>query len=280
MIIELPFGSCDVHRSGSGIPLLMVHGALVDHTLWDRIVPGLEPVADLIRPVLPIGAHRTRVARRELLTPDGLADALAQLLDELGVEQAVVIGSDTGGALSQILTARHPDRVRALVLTSCDAFDHFPPTIIKALQPVLAIPGSTKVISALYRSRRIRRSFLGAGLLLNHPIDDEVVRPWLLGLAAPENQRDVRAFLRRCKPHFTHEAAEQLARYPGPTLIAWSRGDKLFPDADAERLAATIPNAQLEWIEGCRTFSMIDQPEALVALVRPFLERVRADTAS
>lgn len=276
MLIDLPFGPCQVHRSGSGVPLLMIHGALVDHTLWDRIVPGLEPIADLIRPDLPIGSHRTPVTRRDLLTPTDLADSFAHLLDAVGVDQAAVIGSDTGGALAQIFAARHPDRVRALLLTSCDAFDHFPPTIIKALQPVLALPGSTRLIAQLYRSRRVRRSFLGAGLLLNKPIDDAIVKPWLEGLGRPGNQLDVRAFLRRCRPRLAHDAAAALASFPHPALIAWSRGDILFPDADAERLAATIPDCELHWIENTKTFSMIDQPEALLAVVHPFIERIAA----
>lgn len=275
MIIDLPFGPCDVHRSGSGVPLLMVHGALVDHALWDRIVPGLEPYADLIRPDLPIGAHRTPVSRRDLLHPEAIADALACLLDSLAIDQAAVIGNDSGGALSQIFAARHPDRVRALILTSCDAFDHFPPTIIKLLLPLLALPGGIDAIANLYRSKRVRRSFMGAGLLLNHPIDDAIVRPWLTALVDRRaNRGDVRTFLRSCSPRLAHAAAKQLENFPHPALIAWSRDDRLFPDADAERLAETIPDCELHWIENARTFSMIDQPDALIAILRPFLERI------
>ncbi len=275
MMIDLPFGPCDVHRSGSGVPLLMVHGALVDHTLWDRIVPGLEPAADMIRPDLPIGAHRTPVTRRDLLHPEAIADSLARLLDALGVDQAAVIGSDTGGALAQIFTARHPDRVKGLILTSCDAFDHFPPTIIKLLLPMLAIPGGIDAIANLYRSKRVRRSFMGAGLLLNHPVDDTIVKPWLRRLVdSHENRKDVRAFLRASRPKLAHAAARELETFPRPALIAWSRGDRLFPDADGERLARTIPDCELHWIENTRTFSMIDQPDALVALIRPFLDRL------
>ena len=274
-MMDLPFGPCDVHRSGSGVPLLMIHGALVDHTLWDRIVPGLEPVADLIRPDLPIGSHRTPVTRRDLLHPEAIADSLARLLDALDVGQAAVIGSDTGGALAQIFTARHPDRVKGLILTSCDAFDHFPPTLIKLLLPLLAIPGGIDLIANLYRSKRVRRSFVGGGLLLNHPVDDTIVKPWLRRLVdSRENRKDVRAFLRTCRPKLAHAAAKELETFPRPALIAWSRGDRLFPDADAERLARTIPDCDLHWIENCWTFSMIDQPDELVALIRRFLERL------
>ncbi len=239
------------------------------------IVPGLEPSADLIRPDLPIGSHRTRVTRRDLLHPEAIADSLVRLLDALDVDQAAVIGSDTGGALAQIFTARHPDRVKALILTSCDAFDHFPPTLIKLLLPLLAMPGGIDLIANLYRSQRVRRSFTGAGLLLNHPIDDAIIEPWFRRLVdSHENRKDVRAFLRTCKPKLAHAAAQRLETFPRPALIAWSRADRLFPDADAERPARTIPDCELHWIENARTFSMIDQPDALVALIRPFLGRL------
>ena len=89
-----------------------------------------------------------------------------------------------------------------------------------------------------------------------------------------ENRKDVRAFLRTCQPKVVYAAAKELESFPRPALIAWSRGDRLFPDLDAERLARTIPDCELHWIENTRTFSMIDQPDALVALVRPFLERL------
>ena len=89
-----------------------------------------------------------------------------------------------------------------------------------------------------------------------------------------ENRKDVRAFLRTCQPKVAYAAAKELESFPRPALIAWSRGDRLFPDLDAERLARTIPDCELHWIENTRTFSMIDQPDALVALVRPFLERL------
>ena len=50
-------------------------------------------------------------------------------------------------------------------------------------------------------------------------------------------------------------------------LIAWSADDTFFELGDGERLAATIPNARLEVIDGARTFSMVDRPERLADLL-------------
>ena len=273
-LVDLPFGPCRVRTTGEGPPVLLVHGIIVNGSIWDAIVPGLAVDHQVIQPDLPLGAHEHHARRRELVTPEGVADALAALLDTLGHEQAVVIGNDSGGAVSQLFTARHPDRVRALVLTSCDAFDHFPPTLLKPVKPLLAIPGMVDLLGLLYRSRRVRRSFLGAGLVVNE-VDDDMVAPYFDRIARDrEARRDMATFIRGCRPALTHAAAEQLAGFPRPVLLAWSEGDVLFPEADAERLAATFPDAQLTWITDSRTFSMVDQPQQLLAAVVPFLERL------
>ena len=55
-------------------------------------------------------------------------------------------------------------------------------------------------------------------------------------------------------------AADRLGEFDKPALIAWSREDKLFKPAHAERLAADLPNARVEWIDDACTFSMEDNP--------------------
>ncbi|HEX2578140.1 MAG TPA: alpha/beta fold hydrolase, partial [Aquihabitans sp.] len=256
----LSFGPCDVRLDGDeqGEPVLLVHGALVDGTLWDRIVPALAERHRVIRPSLPIGAHRHPAAHRDLLHPEALADSLVELLDRLDVERAVVVGNDTGGAISQILAARHPDRVSSLVLTSSDALDHFPPTALKPVIPLLRFPAAVRLLERAYRSRRGRRSPLGVGLVMKRPIDDAVISPWFDEIGAhPESLHDTAAFLRSCRPALAHAAADALRSFPRPVLVAWSEDDLIFPKADARRLAEMIPHATLRWITDARTFSMV-----------------------
>jgi len=273
--VDLPFGPCEVRVTGDGPPVLFVHGIIVNGTVWDGVALALADDHQVIQPDLPLGGHRLHARRRELVAPEGVADALAVLLEELGHDQAVVVGNDSGGAISQIFTARHPDRVRALVLTSSDAFDHFPPNLLKPVKALLAVPGMIDVVGALYRFGWIRRSWAGAGLAMNKPIDDELIAPYFDRVAGDrEARRDMAAFIRGCKPALTNAAAEALASFPRPVLLAWSEGDVLFPEADARKLAEMIPDAELTWITGSRTFSMVDQPEQLLAAIRPFLERL------
>ncbi|HEX7132398.1 MAG TPA: alpha/beta hydrolase [Iamia sp.] len=268
------FGPCDVHVEGpdDAPTVVLVHGVLVNSTVWDPIVPGLAAHHRVVRPDLPIGAHALPAEHRDRLDPETVADALAEILDGLGIDRAAVIGSDTGGAISQIFAARHPDRLSGLVLLSCDALDHFPPTILKPVVATLRIPGSIDLMSLMYRSKRMRRTFVGVGLLLTEPVDDALVDAWFDRIVADrEARRDMGAFLRGCRKELTHRAADALAAQAPPVLLAWSRGDRLFPESDAEELHRRIAGSSLHYIDDARTFSQIDRPQAVLDLVVPFL---------
>lgn len=276
MRVDTTFGPCDVRVEGpaDAPAVLLVHGVLVDSTVWDGIAPTLARERRVIRPELPLGAHAIPARDRSALHPAGLADALVEILDAVGVARAAVIGSDTGGAIAQVLAARHPERVAALVLLSCDALDHLPPTVLKPVIPLLRVPAFVDLMGRLYRIPRVRRSWIGAGLLLVHPIDDTVIAPWFTKVASNRDARhDMAAFLRRCRPAVGHAAADAIEARPVPLLLAWSEGDRLFPEADARQLHERIAGSELRVIDGVRTFSQVDRPDAVLDLVVPFLDR-------
>ncbi len=97
---------------------------------------------------------------------------------------------------------------------------------------------------------------------------DSFMRPVLTQKAIA---RDFARFMRGFDPKYTLEAIEKLRSYDRPVLIAWSRDDRFFPPAHAERLASDIPGARLEWIDDAYTFSMQDQPERLAELIAGFV---------
>lgn len=72
------------------------------------------------------------------------------------------------------------------------------------------------------------------------------------------------------RPRGTLDPAERLRAFDRPALIAWAADDRFFAPALAERLAAQLPQARLEWIEDAWTFVSEDQPERLAALLEEF----------
>jgi pimeloyl-ACP methyl ester carboxylesterase len=147
-------GTVPVRITGEGPPVLAVHGLLVNGRLWDGVARLLAPHARVIAPDLPLGSHRRAVPYRTRLTPPLVAQALGDVLDALDVPDAVVVGNDTGGALAQMFAAAHRDRVRALVLAGCDAFEHFPPRCCAPSCRSRPCPGSRRCSCVSSPSRR------------------------------------------------------------------------------------------------------------------------------
>jgi pimeloyl-ACP methyl ester carboxylesterase len=74
---------------------------------------------------------------------------------------------------------------------------------------------------------------------------------------------------------YTYEAAGALKHFPGPALVLWADGDKIFPRAHGRLLADLLPQGEFELIADSRTFIPEDQPEALVERVGRFLGATR-----
>jgi pimeloyl-ACP methyl ester carboxylesterase len=106
-------------RSGSGAPVVLLHGWPGDHTDWDEIVPRLTDVADVLRPDLRgFGQSDKHEANPEqMYSGRGQARAVVALMGELGFKDVVVAGYDVGSFVSQTIAAMRPDLVKALVVS-------------------------------------------------------------------------------------------------------------------------------------------------------------------
>ena len=90
------------------------------------------------------------------LSPPGIAATIASFLEALDLEDVTIVGNDSGGAMSQVLVTRHPERIGRLVLTNCDTHENFPPGIFKAMPPLAKLPGGMTVLAAPVPDRRPR----------------------------------------------------------------------------------------------------------------------------
>ena len=267
-VVDLPSGPVHYSEQGSGRPVLCLHGYLMGEELFAPLAERLAHAGlRCITPTFPLGAHRFPMSPEADLTPYGLARIVADFCEALDLDDVVLIGNDTGGALCQVVATRHPDRIGAMVLTNCDAFDNFPPSFFRLLVPLAAVPGALTALLQGLRFRALRRSPVGYGLLSHHQIDDLTARWVRPVLERSAVRRDLRKVTRALRSAVTEEAARELPRFDRPTLLAWSGDDRLFPLKHAQRLAALLSDARLEIIEESRTFSMIDQPDVLASLI-------------
>lgn len=280
-MIELPAGRMHYVEQGEGPPVVFLHGLLMNHTVWDRVLDLLPPGFRYIRPDLPLGAHPVALEPAVDLSLRGLNRLVADFLAALDLREVVLVHSDWGGAL--FLTAYGLDeRVSRLIALPCEAFDNFPPGLPGKTATVATwLPGGISLALRQLRVRRLRASPLLFGWMARTPIPDDLVRGWTEpGLRDPRIRRDLLAYTRSgFRKTELIANTEALRHFPGDALILWSSAGKVMPREHGRRLAELIPGARLVEIADAYVLSMLDRPEAVAAAMADFLTADRAGRA-
>jgi pimeloyl-ACP methyl ester carboxylesterase len=269
--LKLRQGTIRYRETGSGEAMVFVHGILVNGDLWRKVVPGLSDRFRCITPDLPLGGHEEAMNREADLSPPGVAMLLGEFIEALSLEDVTLVANDTGGAISQMLIAKRPERIGRLVLTNCDAFEYFPPLLLKPLPLLSRIPGFMLVMAKTLNLAPSRALLMWT--VAKSKIERAIQRSYLESGASDGGvRRDFGQFISGMSPKHTKAAAAKFGDFEKAVLIAWTREDMFFPWKVAERLAASFPNAQLEEIENSRLFVAEDQPERLVELIREWAD--------
>jgi pimeloyl-ACP methyl ester carboxylesterase len=268
--ISLPAGTIRYREAGEGPPVVFVHGFLVDSRLWDGVVDRLADRCRCIAPDWPLGAQKTVMDPAADLSPPGIARLIADFLAALDLRDVTLVGNDSGGAMSQVLAAEHPERLGRLVLTNCDTHENFPPGIFKAMPPLAKLPGGMQVLAAPFRVGAIaRRAFAP---FARKEIPPALIADWMA--AAQENpgvMRDTKKVTAGMNKRHTLAAAQKLRGSDLPLLLLWAPGDRFFPISYAERLAGEVPDARIVKVPDAATFVPLDQPAAVAQGIAAFL---------
>jgi pimeloyl-ACP methyl ester carboxylesterase len=270
--IDLPAGRIRYREAGNGKPVVFVHGYLVDGRLWDGVVDRLSDRYRCLAPDWPIGSQQIAMKPDADLSPYGIAALIASFLEALDLKDVTIVGNDSGGAMSQVLVTRHPERIGRLVLTNCDTHENFPPGMFKALMPLAKLPGAVPAMLLPLRSTAVSKAAFKP--FARTRIDDALVSSWLEpSRRDPAVRRDLKKVTVEMNKRYTLEAAEKLRGSELPILLTWAPGDKYFPLSYAERLAGEASNARIEEIPGARTFVPLDQPQRLAEAIAEFAPR-------
>jgi pimeloyl-ACP methyl ester carboxylesterase len=269
---RVPAGVIRYYELGSGAPIVLVHGLLVNGGLWRALAPRLARSGfRVIVPDWPLGSHEVSLTVGTDLSPLGLARIVADFLAALELEEVTLVGNDTGGAVCQIVAVNHPERLARLVLTPCDAYENFLPPAFRPLQALAWLPGAIFAITQLMRLRAVRRRPLAYGWLAKQGIDDDLSDSWLRpALSSRSVRREIASVLKGISKRYTLEAAERFSGFAKPVLIVWAPEDRFFKLTYCERLAGAFPDARLERIDDSYTFVPIDQPGRTAKLIAAF----------
>jgi 3-oxoadipate enol-lactonase len=254
-------------RSGS-TPVLMIQGLGADKHGWDM----QRYVLALRYRVIALdnrGAGRSDKPFGHYTLEQMAADAIS-VLDDAGVDRAHVVGASMGGAISQIVGLRYPERVMSLTLacTACrnhpwrrELLSSWATTASERGMGVMASEAARWVIGP----RSFRRLLPAFGWL----------GPLAMGRTTHAFVAQVRAIL-----DVDESVAEQLEQVDLPTLVVVGNQDILTPRGDSEEIADRMPNAELVVISGAAHGFMVEHASTFNKVLSEFLGRVtRAERA-
>ncbi|MDT0449629.1 alpha/beta fold hydrolase [Streptomyces hesseae] len=272
--VRVSAGVIEYEDAGAGPPVVLLHGLLMDHTLWDRVMPLLPEGFRYLRPVLPLGSHRRPMDEGADLTLRGQVRLLADFLDSLDLDAVTLVHTDWGGAL--FLTAYGLDRrVARQVILPCEAFDNFPPGLPgKVLTLAARLPGGLRLGARQLRIGPLRRLPMFLGQMARRPLPDALVRRWTEPiLGDPAIERDLLAY---CRGPFDKEElvrdTEALRRFTGDVLVLWSPDNRMMPAEHGRRLTELLPSAHYAEVPGAYVLSMLDEPETVAREIGRFLK--------
>lgn len=272
--VDVAAGSIAYRECGTGTPIVFVHGVAVNGDLWRGVVPRLAERFRCITPDLPWGSHSIPLKPDSDLSLPGMARIVADFLEALDLERVVIVANDTGGAVAQALVGRHPERISRLVLTSCDAFEKFPPTPQKYLVLMARSRMLTWMVAYTAKFKLIQRLPTAYGYVTSRPMPTDIMRSYTGPVRLNAGvRRDFRRMLRAVDTKYTFDAADRLGTFDKPALVLWAEDDKIFPREHGQRLAELLPRGEFALMPDSRTFIPEDQPQLLATAIEDFLSR-------
>jgi pimeloyl-ACP methyl ester carboxylesterase len=265
------FGNIAYRETGSGPAAVFVHGVFLNGHLWDPLIERLAGIRRCI--AVDILAHGATGARSDQdLTFDAQAAMLAAFCDAMELGRVDVIANDSGGGIAQIFAARHPERIRSLVLTDCDTHDNWPPKQAEPLHKLAKEGGVGPVGRRMLEDVTFARASFAVGF--EHPdrLSAEDFRTWLDPLfKTPASTRNLERFIASFDNRQTVVIEPLLRKLEVPTLIVWGTSDVFFPVKWAYWLRGTISGARdVIELEGAKLFFPWERPDEFATALRNF----------
>ena len=249
-------------EKGQGIPLLLIHGFPHDHTLWEPQLGGLQDAARVIAPDLRGFGIGEEVP--QTMTMDDYAADLKTLVDDLGIEKAVICGLSMGGYVALAFLARYPEVTQGLILCNTrSGADNEKAREGRYATAQKALDGGMAAIAEGMLPKMISEQSALARPDLSMFVENMMAHQSSEAVAAASRGLAIRP-----------DRTAMLSSIKVPTLIITGSADTLIPPSESEAMAAAIPGCELVVIPGVAHLSNLEDPVAFNAAVRAFLQRV------
>jgi pimeloyl-ACP methyl ester carboxylesterase len=256
---------------GSGETLLLIHGMAGSSETWRAVIPQLSKKYRVVAPDL-LG-HGQSAKPRGDYSLGAFAVWLRDLLDELGVTRATIIGQSLGGGVAMQFVYQHPDYCQRLILISSGGLG---PDVGWTLR-LLSAPGAELFLPViaprpvLNIGNKLKSWFSSAGI--QSPRGAELWSAYS-SLSDAETRQ---AFLRTLRSVVDYRGQAVCAlnrlhvRAELPTMAIWGDKDQIIPVEHAYAAQAARPGSRLEVLEGVGHFPHVERPTEVVDLIEDFI---------
>ncbi|MCH9720808.1 MAG: alpha/beta fold hydrolase [Actinomycetia bacterium] len=256
---------------GSGEVLLLLHGMAGSSQTWRSVIGPLSRRYRVVAPDLP--GHGESAKPRSDYSLGAFAVLLRDLLDELAVTRATVVGHSLGGGVAMQFLYQHPDYSERLILIGSGGLG---PDVGLTLR-LLSAPGAELIMpiiaprKVLNAGERVWSWLRGAGI--ESPRGEEIWRSYSTFADAPTRQ----AFLRtlRSVVDYRGQAVSALNRLNTktelPIMAIWGDSDAIIPVEHAYAAQQARPDIRLEVLTGVGHFPQVERPAEVIELIEDFL---------
>jgi pimeloyl-ACP methyl ester carboxylesterase len=259
-IIKIGDIQLNVIERGNGVPLLLVHGYPLDHSMWRGQLDGLANSCRLIAPDLR-GFGESSVTPGTV-TMAQMADDLAGLLDALAIRDPIVFcGLSMGGYVAWQFALRHRARLNKLILCDTRAIADSKEVAagrLKTAERVL-VEGSSVAADALVPK------LFAPGTYSKQPEIVDQTRQVVLRTSAAGIAAALRGMAERS------DVTDRLGEIDVPALLMGGRHDGISPPDEMRGIAGRMRKARFVEIADAGHMAPLEQPGAVNAAIREFL---------
>ena len=254
------------YRTGSGEPVLLVHGITTYSFIWRNIVPLLSKSHDVITIDL-LGCGESDMPLDVSYAIKDHAERLKEVITALGISKFHFVGHDLGGGMGQIFAVRNPQMLFDLTVINTVAYDFWPVQPITAMRTPVVRQFLIAAVDMGAFNLIVRR-----GLYHKDRLTDELMDLFLKPLKKSGGRKAFLHYARCLNNRDLMEIAEDLRKLSVPLLIIRGDADPYLSASISEKLHMEVPGSRLVKIATGGHFIQEDEPEQVVEAISAFFQ--------
>jgi 3-oxoadipate enol-lactonase len=256
---------------GQGVAVILIHGLFLDHTAFEQQIKAFEGQARII--AIDIHGHGESSRLNQPISLDEMAEDYFDLVQQLGIQQAIWGGVSLGGMTSLRIAIKHPEAVLGLLLLNTNAGSG-------AGKKVASLDGLNAPLTLrfLWNTQFLKQQVLKAGLFGRTTLvtKTDLQRIWIdkmKQISRISMKHSIEAVLS------ASSILEQLSSIHVPTIVAGGDEDVALPISASQEIQQRISHSNLVEIERCGHSSSIEQPKRVNQLLEQLLLEVSESAA-